>query len=334
MNPFFSIVIPVYNSEKYLAQCFQSIAEQSFSDFEVIVIDDGSIDLSGQLCEQQSVIDKRFHIRHQKNAGAIVARREGIRAAKGDYIICADSDDYFDRDLLHYLYEVCIKDAPDIVCYDYQEVDEYGKPGNIFKSLLGAGLYLEKDLKEIKKKLLYDVDQNRHNMGAIAFSTWSKAIRRELMEAYAYLSPIGIRNGEDLSVTIPAISHSSSIYIMHKVGYYYRILNNSMVHSFRENELEGIVKVISHINNYTEGIPYNNICGYAYCMVLGQTVLASRQMKSFRLFKEYVKKHINPELWVYIRSFKHQKLNWYSKMRLFLIKNNLLLYWCVCRYIR
>ena len=333
MIPFFSIVIPVYNAEQYLMQCFQSVADQSYSNFEVIIIDDGSLDGSGQLCDEQCKLDERFHVRHQKNKGASKARCEGIQAAKGQYIICIDSDDLLDRELLHTLYEVYVKYDPDIICYDYQEVNEHGKQGRRFTSSLDEGIYIQNDLIGLKKKLLYDTSQKNHNMGVVPFSTWSKAIRRDIIELYSSLSPSGIRNGDDLVVTIPAICHSKSVYILHTVGYYYRILQNSMVHSFRENELEGISKVISHIEEYTEGIPYNNICGYAYCMVLGQTVLASRQLTDYKQFKIFTQNHISKELWVHIISFKHQSLNWYSKLRMFLLKKHLWLYWWMCRYI-
>lgn len=333
MAPFFSIVVPVYNAEKYLVQCFQSTMEQSFSNFEVIIIDDGSSDGSGQLCDEQCKSDKRFYVRHQNNKGASEARSEGIRAAKGKYIICIDSDDLLDRELLQTLYEVCAKYDPDIICYDYQEVDEYGQLGKRCISSLDEGLYTQNNLIKLKKRLLYDIDQNKHNMGAVPFSTWSKAIRKETIELYSALAPCGIRNGDDLVVTIPAISNSKSVYILHTVGYYYRILQSSMVHSFRENELEGISKVISHVQEYTDGIPYNNLCGYAYCMVLGQTVLASRHLANYKQFKIFTQQHIGKDLGVYIASFKHKRLNWYSKLRMFLFKHNLWLYWCMSKYI-
>lgn len=101
----YSVIVPVYNVETVLPRCIESILNQSVSDFELILIDDGSPDQSGAICDEYAAKDARVRVIHQKNAGVSAARNAGMRAAKGEFIVFADSDDFVDRDLLMHLSE-------------------------------------------------------------------------------------------------------------------------------------------------------------------------------------------------------------------------------------
>ena len=101
----FSIIIPVYNVEKYLSQCLDSILNQDFTDFELILVDDGSTDRSGEICDQYKSKDSRVNVIHQENSGQATARNAGTKASKGEYIIYIDSDDFIiSNDFLSELY--------------------------------------------------------------------------------------------------------------------------------------------------------------------------------------------------------------------------------------
>ncbi len=104
-SPFISIIVPVYNVEKYLSTCVDSILSQTFEDFELLLIDDGSTDNSGMLCDEYLKTDKRIKVIHQKNAGVSAARNKGIDEALGEYICFIDSDDWIDKQFLWDLYE-------------------------------------------------------------------------------------------------------------------------------------------------------------------------------------------------------------------------------------
>lgn len=99
-NPEASIIVPVYQAEDYLHKCLDSILHQSFSDFEVILVDDGSTDRSGHICDEYASMDTRFHVFHQKNQGVTAARRAGMGRAQGKYIFWVDADDYVSNQLL------------------------------------------------------------------------------------------------------------------------------------------------------------------------------------------------------------------------------------------
>lgn len=114
--PKISIIVPVYNVEKYLARCIDSILEQTFSDFECLLIDDGSPDCSGALCDEYAHKDNRIHVIHQKNAGVSAARNRGLDAARGEWICFVDSDDWCAKDMLSLLYGAAFENDADVVC--------------------------------------------------------------------------------------------------------------------------------------------------------------------------------------------------------------------------
>ena len=104
-KPKISVIIPVYNVEKYLRQCLESIIEQTFRDFEVVLIDDGSKDSSGLICEEYTIKDSRFKTIHKENGGVSSARNEGIKASQGEWLYFCDSDDVVNKDGLRIFFE-------------------------------------------------------------------------------------------------------------------------------------------------------------------------------------------------------------------------------------
>ena len=116
----FSIIVSVYNAEKYLTKCLNSIINQSFEDFEVILIDDGSTDSSSTIYEEFK-IDKRIRIIRKKNEGVSIARQIGVAAALGDYLVFVDSDDWLKKDCLLNFSKVIELYSPDVVCCNYYD---------------------------------------------------------------------------------------------------------------------------------------------------------------------------------------------------------------------
>ena len=123
----FSIIVPVYNVKDYLGECLDSILSQTYRDFEMILVDDGSTDGSGELCDQYAAQDERIRVIHQSNQGLSAARNNGIARAKGEYLMFVDSDDYFlRRDALELLAERA--DGCDLVAFDWREIPDGKKP--------------------------------------------------------------------------------------------------------------------------------------------------------------------------------------------------------------
>lgn len=115
-KPKFSVIVPVYNVELYLSECIESILTQTYKDFEVILIDDGSTDTSGKICDQYSLQDPRIEVIHQRNGGLSAARNSGIEKATGEYILFVDSDDLIKSDTLELLYQKATT-SPDIIVF-------------------------------------------------------------------------------------------------------------------------------------------------------------------------------------------------------------------------
>lgn len=153
-HPFFSIVVPVYNTEKELERCVRSVTAQTFPDFELILVDDGSTDGSGKLCDRLSAGDCRIRTIHQSNGGCSAARNAGICAAVGTYLMFADSDDMWDDvNALTKLHEVVGKKPVDIVCFGVSIYNEDGKLTKIRKVELPENC--KEDKFSVLKELVY-----------------------------------------------------------------------------------------------------------------------------------------------------------------------------------
>ncbi|MFS0861488.1 glycosyltransferase family 2 protein [Fredinandcohnia sp. 179-A 10B2 NHS] len=173
-----SIIVPVYNLESYLPKCVESILSQSFSYFEVILVNDGSTDKSGELCDEYAKLDSRVRVIHKENGGIGSSRNAGLEIAKGEYIGFVDNDDYINKYMFEELYKNAIEFSSDIVVCDYLSVEE------------------EQSVDKEKFSFNYSV-QNFSNKGALHFIyenmdkdtfiyPWNKLYKRSLFDDIKY----------------------------------------------------------------------------------------------------------------------------------------------------
>lgn len=207
-----SIIIPVYNSEKYLQKCFDSITNQTFSDFEVIVINDGSKDNSGEICDHYAKIDSRFKVLHKKNEGVSIARNTGIEHASGEYITFIDSDDWVDEDYLQMMMSVattgCDLVVSGIVCnYTNGEI----------KTLTIDNAYFPSNnidhLHSLIKSRLY-------------YGPCNKVYKADIIKSNKITFPQGISYGEDRIFNYQYIGYVDKIQALSYAGYHYLKLDN------------------------------------------------------------------------------------------------------------
>lgn len=118
--PKISIIVPVYNVEEYLNRCIDSILNQTFQDFELILVNDGSTDNSGQICDNYAIRDKRIRVIHKENGGVSLARNKGLDIARGKYVQFIDSDDYIEKDMLDKVYNTMLKENSDIIFWGFK----------------------------------------------------------------------------------------------------------------------------------------------------------------------------------------------------------------------
>lgn len=170
-NPLVSIIIPVYNVENFLDRCLQSLINQTYSELEILLIDDGSTDCSGKICDQYGRKYSQIKVIHQKNQGANSARNKGIQAAKGSYLMFVDSDDVVSPVFVEHAVNKIVADQADMVVFDYQ----YIRNGEIILPEPNYHQEHQRELQQgnmaIKKLLIADHIQNY---------LWNKIYKREL----------------------------------------------------------------------------------------------------------------------------------------------------------
>lgn len=203
--PLLSIIVPVYKVENYLPKCIDSILAQTFTDFELILVDDGSPDNCPALCDAAAEKDARVRVIHQKNGGLSAARNAGLDAARGAWIGFVDSDDYIAPEMYEVLYQAVQSTGADLALCDYAEVDEAGKPCPPMHVSLSEG-------ELTGQKLL------KRASGLMVQLAWNKLYRRAIFTQLRY--PEGKLN-EDLFLIPEVCLQIQKAVVVPKALYYY-----------------------------------------------------------------------------------------------------------------
>lgn len=232
MNPYFSVIVPIYNKEKYLKECVDSVLIQTFKDFELILVDDGSYDNSPLICDEYKKIDKRVNVIHKNNGGLVSARKEGVNIAIGKYSICLDADDYLKENYLLEIYNSLIQKEVDVICTAYTEVRNNKQ--NKKEVNYREGYYSKEDIvKELYPSIIRSAKCTYFPM-----HIWAKGYKTELYKYYQNKVDDFITIGEDGCVTIPFIINSNSLSIINSFGYMYRINTDSMTSKSKALKIE------------------------------------------------------------------------------------------------
>lgn len=238
-----SIVIPVYNVREYIEYCLESVVNQTYKNYDVILIDDGSDDGSEEICDEYCQKYKNFKVIHKSNGGISTARNEGIKYANGDYIIFVDSDDIVSNELCERISSIAIEQDPDVIQYEYLKFEEKIEIENYEKKYKNKTILHRVDnIDEIYK--LYFVDET------ITRETWGKAYKREILKKIRF--PEG-RLAEDLATTYLILSKCKRIVYTSEKLYYYRIRVNSIMRSrnikLYYDAMLGHFEIFEFINN-------------------------------------------------------------------------------------
>lgn len=230
----FSVILPVYNVEKYLEECVESILVQTFSDYEIILVDDGSTDTSPAICDEYAQKYDFIRVIHKKNGGPADTRNSGSEAARGEYIVYLDSDDFLlSNRFLEELSERA-KDTPDLIFYKYvkffDDTKQYGKCGFSYQSAMEANTYSEKIKALVKADAFYGM-------------AWVKAIRRTLLEKNNIQFEVGL-SGEDMDWNYSVISCSESIMLLDEPMVAYRQRSGSITTTYKFKNLDDYVSIL------------------------------------------------------------------------------------------
>lgn len=313
----FSVIVPIYNIEKYLARCVDSVLAQTYSDFELILVDDGSPDNCPAICDDYAKADARIQVIHKKNGGLVSARQAGIRVAKGDYIFNLDGDDAICPDALESAYEIICATQADMVSFSQRRWTN-GELSDVVEDLVPEGLYNQEQMAEhIYPKLLSD-----KNMEHIFYFLCGKAIKRELVLPHQLQVNPAISLGEDLSCIVPCYLQAQTVYMSKKAVYLYTIRNDSISTDFKTKQITQIEDVILGLRALQIKKPADfedQIARYS-CFMCFAILAAAAEGGHFGALKELKELIINSSHREEIRKARFGRITIKSRIAIFLIQ--------------
>ena len=244
-----SIVVPIYNVEKYLSGCVNSILEQYLKDIEIILVDDGSTDNSGKICDQFAKEDNRVTVLHKENGGLMSAWKYGVKHSHGDYIGFVDSDDWIDPEMYETLLKTIMQDQSDmVICGLVKEYEDGHK--EIDYNYVKTGLY---EKNEIIEKIYPVLLKGSHYLNrGISINRVTKLFKKTLLDSVLDGLPDEISIGEDLLTTFRALTNSEKVTVLSDyTPYHYRINSQSMIKQYSEIKYEKINLLYQEICNTT-----------------------------------------------------------------------------------
>lgn len=268
--PLVSIIVPVYNVEKYITKCLESVKAQSLTDFECLIIDDASPDNSIEVAKKVIKDDKRFKIYHKPNGGLSDARNFGIDKAIGEYLFFLDSDDYISEDLLSLSYEMAKRHDSDIVCFDMMYVYDDGSQS------VSSGADFDICNYESNKELIF-INNSANN----------KIYRQSFLAKRRFIKDMWY---EDLAVIPTWLAMANNVSHVAKPLYFYLQRSGSISHSADERIFD-IYKSISTIKE-TLNLSSKDVARLYFDNCLIMTTLRIRAIEDDQKRKDFYRKHI------------------------------------------
>ena len=310
--PKISVIVPVYMAENYLEKCINSILSQTFRDFELILINDGSNDKSGEICDQYRKKDERIKVIHQNNRGIAATRNTGLESAVGEYIAFVDSDDYADSMLFELMYNKAKLNNSDIVMCNYNLVDG----DNISPVKLKYNTVYDGN-KSVREQLLYRYYTDDNNGLA---PLWNKLLKRKLYIENAIRFDTNLKRGEDSRFIFCCLKFAERVDFIEDYLYFYCVHSNSIMHKVQTDQYEKWVygwKILLEENKTLKfTLDYNKFYSDFLCAVLSYC----RSL----LTTEYackVKEILNDDFFITASKY-HKTLPLYYKVILNMISRN------------
>lgn len=232
--PAITVVVPVYNVEDYIKKCVDSVLAQSHEDFELLLVDDGSTDESGRICDRLAELDDRIRVIHQENMGLGGARNTGLEAAAGEWLLFLDSDDYLDSSALKTLLEAGEGFGAQIVIYGFRSVNEEGEELGVF-------------IDDIEKRQVFGPDKRDIILGAP--SACNKFYKRSLFEKTGIRFP-GRVWYEDLRTTPKLLVQAESVVCLDNAMYNYLVRPGSIMNSAAVDRNSEILDAMKDLVSY------------------------------------------------------------------------------------
>lgn len=243
-----SVIVPVYNSEKWIERCILSILEQTYRDLELLLIDDGSADSSRKIIDGYSGRDSRVRVVKNTNHGPGYSRNIGIELAGGEYVVFVDSDDFIKKNYLETLIQAVNGDKLDLVISAYQEVEEIeGKP--VIQNMHRLS-------KKVISSLTGDIEADFYKIRDYVNSPCLKLFRTSILKEFSVRFPEDMISGEDLVFNLRYFNHIRRYRYIPYSGYYYRKNEASITHRVTLERFESMLKAFHELETYANA---NNV---------------------------------------------------------------------------
>ncbi|MBQ9494587.1 MAG: glycosyltransferase family 2 protein [Treponema sp.] len=233
INPLVSVLVPVYNIERYIGLCLESIIKQSYKNLEIIVVDDGSTDRSGEICDLYAKNDSRIKVIHKENGGLVSARKSAMSVATGEYVGYVDGDDWLDAGFFSAMIVAMEQTDSDAVVAGFSR-EFFGKSVSILNAI-SCGVYSGKELENLYSSMISCGDFFRHG---ITTYLWNKLFKMHVIKYSQLAVDERITIGEDGASVYPALLKSKRICVVDNCAYHYRQREDSMLKktsSFKED---------------------------------------------------------------------------------------------------
>ena len=228
------VVVTVFNLEQYIESCLKSILQQTYQGIELVVVDDGSTDSSGAICDRIAHSDRRIKVIHQEQQGPILARLHGVEHITAEYVTFVDGDDCLNEKLYQMIMDRQMLNGKDMVCFGifrYHEENDVYRSACIFKE----GIYQKTDIeKEISPQLFWNSENCTYGLDP---SLCSKIFRKELLQKHLNnVSDLDIHYGEDIAVLYPLLLECNELIIMDECYYYHRMRKRNVIPPYYQDE--------------------------------------------------------------------------------------------------
>lgn len=237
-----SVIVAVYNVQQYIRRCLDSIIRQTYKDVQIILVDDGSTDESGRICDEYALIDYRIQVIHKENGGLVSARKAGLREAVGKYVINIDSDDWIEENAIASVMEKIEIYCPDLLVFGYKK--EYGEFMQEYKVGLDDGMY---EGEQFWKRFNQCFDESLFFCQPIDMLQWNKVVKKEILDIYQMICPDQLKKNTDDAVTLPCLLNSHSIYVETRCFYHYCVRRDSVVWHSGTEDYDQIVLLINYL---------------------------------------------------------------------------------------
>ena len=277
MEPLISVIVPVYKVEEYLPRCLDSIVGQTYRNLEIILVDDGSPDGCGAICDQYAEKDRRIRVIHQENAGVAAARNAALDSMTGEYIMFVDSDDWISEDAVQVLYDRMMQDGSDMAI---------GKHANVYED----GKVDDKSYDWIKDEVVSGqmVLERMGDSFRFAAVPWGRLYRKKVYTGLRY--PLLV-SGEDSWLYPHLLDRSVSVSSVSQLVYFYYQRDNSIIHIYNAEAQKGGLEAGLHVSRFLLNKKYFQAAHKWY----GNSITRALQCEDKKMAREMINQYFTKE---------------------------------------